>query len=348
MFFSSLVVAFCWLEFAASESFLMKLGEHLDFEFFSTNLPQKVCWIVDMTSTSSNVYAFEYGTLSDVDYQRWKGSNFTRTFVFNYLENGAKCPVDRLGSPAKTCSRAFLHDTGAWLVVRMVSSDYEYIDVKVGTSFCPANLTYPITSRIADTTAATPPPITFTPVGATTAAPSDSRTLAAGQFEYFSFAAAPNKTETGVCFEVLVTTARAVAQIDIGILTGAEFARWKATNYATNYAFVGGSFCNDVLSCKKSIVVPDLAPVLVVHNTDVVTFSVIVRVQEAACPELFAGTTAAVATTSSTAPSVSGGGSTAIATSGAPQDESAGTRIEHSSVVTAIVATIVGLVCQHR
>lgn len=319
----------------------MKVGEHLDFEFFSTTLPQKVCWIVDMTSTLSNVYAFEYGTLSDVDYQRWKGSNFTRTFVFNYLENGAKCPADRVGSPAKTCTRAFLHDTGAWLVVRMVSSDYEFIDVKVGLSFCPANLTYPITTlRNPDTTtttAATPPPIVATPsppLGATTAAPSDSRTLAAGQFDWFAFLAAPNKTETGVCFDVVVTS-RADAQIDVGILTGAEFARWMATNYTTNYAFVGGSFCNDLLKCEKSLVVPDVAPVLVVHNIDVVSLTVTVKVQEAACPELFAGTTAAVATTTSTASLSTVGGSIA---NGAPQDAGGSTRIEHSSVVTAIVA----------
>lgn len=112
------------------------------------------------------------------------------------------------------------------------------------------------------------------------------------------------------CFDVAVSTTRSSALVDIGILTSADFARWQATNYSTNYSFVDGTFCSDSLACKKSVIVPDRAPVLLVHNTDVAAFSVIVKLQEAACPELFSVTsvitTPTIAPLSSTAGTLTG------------------------------------------
>lgn len=280
------VVIFLMLAtYAASESFIMRPGEHLDFEFFSTTFPQKVCFSVEATRS----FAFEYGTLSNVEYQRWKSQNFTRTFVFNYVDGG-KC------TSSGRCDRAFLSDAIVWLVVRQVGFESELVDIKSGLALCPT-LTLPATTRTATTTGTPIPTTTSTASASTTIttvatvttvpATGESRTLAAGFFEFVKFTAPPNKTQTGVCFDVTVVTSRALASVDIGILTAAEFARWSGSNFTTNYMFVGGTFCNDELICKKEVIVPDVAPVLLVHNTDVVPLTVTVKTQEASCPEQF-------------------------------------------------------------
>lgn len=332
--------------YVTCESFVMRPGEHADFEFFSTTFPQKVCFSVEATRAA---YAFEYGTLSNVEYQRWKSQNFTRTFVFNYVDGG-KC------TSSGPCDRAFLSDAIVWLVVRQVGFQIESVDIKTGVALCPS-LTLPATTRTA-TVAITPAPIASTPIpttstpttktvsttaiAATTAATTattsttmttlpatgESRTLAAGFFEFVKFMAPPNKTQTGVCFDVTVVTSRAVALVDIGILTAAEFARWSGTNFTTNYAFVGGTVCSDELVCKKEVIVPDIAPVLLVHNTDSVPLTVTVKTQEASCPEQFTSIT----TTSVPTETTSSAGSEA-ATTATPVSASIRTELALSTLI---------------
>lgn len=181
--------------------------EHLDFEFYSSSLPQKVCWVVDVSSSGSHEYSFECGTVSDGDYQRWKSQGFPRTFVFNYIDGGGKCPASQFGVPADVCNRAFVYGGGAWLVVRSTSPSSEYLDIATGVSTCPSNLTLPSTTIVAPTATSKPGMTTSSVVSSTSVIPSavttttsagDTRVLRAGQFVWFTFNAVPNMTETGV------------------------------------------------------------------------------------------------------------------------------------------------------
>lgn len=163
----------------------------------------------------------------------------------------------------------------------------------------------------------------------------ETRTLAAGFFETIEFMAAPNQTQTGICFDVNVMTALAVVSIDVGIMTGAEFARWKSSNFSTDYAFIGGTSCSDVVLCEKAVNVPDRAPVLLVHNTDAVALTVTVKTQAASCRELF--TTNPSATTLAQA-----GDSTASAASPAGGSTTAPSPPSSAAPVLLSVAAVVG------